>query len=60
MVINALWFFFSDIIIEYQEIDYAGPVKYIITILSFVQLFLTLIYLLGYVHSKAHLAACRA
>lgn len=60
MIINILWFMFSNIVIEYQEIEYAGPVKHLITVLSFVQLFLTFVYLLGHVHRKAYLAACRA
>lgn len=60
VIINILWFLGTNIIIEYQEIEYVGRIQTIISGLAVVQVTLTLFYLYGYVRSKAHLAACRA
>lgn len=60
VAINVLWLLFSNVIIEYQEIEFGGFVQLLISGLSVVQVVLTGLYLVAYVNSKAVLAKCRA
>ena len=60
MVINVLWLAFSNVIIEYQDIEFGGFVQFLISGLAIVQVALTGVYVVGYVNSKAWLAKCRA
>jgi len=60
MVINVLWLAFSNVFIEYQEIEIGGFVQIVISGLAMLQVALTALYVVGYVNSKAVLAKCRA
>jgi|JI6StandDraft_1071083.scaffolds.fasta_scaffold03590_3 hypothetical protein len=60
MLINVLWLIFSNVIIEYQEIEFGGFVRLLNSALAVVQVVLTALYVVAYVNSKAVLAKCRA
>ena len=53
MLISIIWMFTTDVIIEYQTIVYTSKYNGAITTLSLIQTFLTVLYVGGYVNSKA-------
>ena len=53
MLISIIWMFTTDVIVEYQSIIYTSSYKGLIFILSLLQTFLTILYVGGYVNSKA-------
>jgi hypothetical protein len=61
-LIILIWFITTDVIVEYQEVDYLTP-KYlapIVKLLDFVQLTITILYFILYYKCKFMLADYRA
>ena len=56
MLISVIWMLSTDVIIEYQNIYYTSPYKGMIVILSLLQMGLTVLYVGGYIWTKAKLA----